>query len=188
MLNNRVRRVVIIALASFLLLSPVGGTAIASSDDPRVGGTAVIGADQEPACLNVLHGACNTAWASWTAGIALPGAYRVTPSLSYEPVLVERVDVRAAPFALTYHIEPKAVWSDGVPVSADDFIFTRDVIVDPANDVVTRTGYELIERAVKLDTKTVRFEFSRPFVAWKQLFPSVLPKHVLTGTDFDQVW
>jgi peptide/nickel transport system substrate-binding protein len=188
MKSIRGRRALVVALTAFLLLSPVGGTAIASSDDPPVGGTAVIGADQEPACLNVLRGACNFAWASWTAGIALPGAYRVTPSLAYEPVLVERVDVRPAPFALTYHIKPGAVWSDGIPVSSDDFIFTHDVLLDPANDVLSRTGYELIERAVRLDAKTVRFEFSRPFVAWKQLFPSVLPKHALDGADFDQIW
>jgi hypothetical protein len=46
----------VVALAMFLRLSPIAGTAMASTDDPRDGGTAVIGADQEPVCLNVLRG------------------------------------------------------------------------------------------------------------------------------------
>jgi peptide/nickel transport system substrate-binding protein len=178
----------LVALAAFLLLSPVAGTAIASSDDPRDGGTAVIGADQEPACLNVLLANCNVQWASWTAGVALPGAFRVTPSFSYEQVLVERVDVATNPFTLTYRIKEEAVWTDGRPVSADDFLFTLAVTLDSRNDIGTRRGYELIAQSVKVDEKTVRFVFTRPYGAWRTLFPSILPKHVLEGTDFSQVW
>ena len=166
----------------------VGATALAAPDDPRAGGTAVIGADHEPPCLNVLLAGCNVPWASWTAGVALPGAFRVTPSFSYEPVLVERVDMATNPFTLTYHIREEAVWSDGRPVSADDFMFTLDVTRDPGNAVATRAGYELIAQSVKVDEKTVRFVFTRPYGAWRTLFPSILPKHVLEGRDFNQVW
>lgn len=187
MLSNGGPRVLVVALASFLLLSPVAARATTSSDDPRVGGTAIIGAEQEPPCLNVLLASCNVPWASWTAGVALPGAFRVTPSFSYEPMLVERVDVATNPFTLTYHIREEAVWSDGRPVSADDFLFTLAVTLDP-NNATTKDGYALIAQSVKVDEKTVRFVFTRPYGAWRTLFPSILPKHVLEGRDFNQVW
>ena len=37
-------------------------------------------------------------------------------------------------------------------------------------------------------SRTVRFRFSAPNPDWRSLFPYVLPKHVLAGHDFDQVW
>jgi len=153
--------------------------------------TAVVGLQGDPQCLNMLRTPCGgNSW--WTAGVAVAGAHRVSPGLSFEPVLVDHVDVqrptRTRPFALTYHIKPEAVWSDGTPVSAQDFIFTRDVILDPANEIADRYGYDRIEEAVAIDGKTVRFVFGEPYAGWKTLFPAVLPKHVLEGHDFDQVW
>jgi peptide/nickel transport system substrate-binding protein len=188
MKSTRVRRAVIAGLASLVLLASVGATALASSEDPRHAGTAVVGADQEPSCLNLLLANCSNFWTSWTAGVALPGAFRVTPNFSYVPVLVERVDVERDPFALTYHIKDEAVWSDGRPVSADDFLFTLAVTLDSHNAVLTRQGYDLIVQRVKVDEKTVRLVFTRPYAAWRTLFPSILPRHVLEGTDLNQVW
>jgi peptide/nickel transport system substrate-binding protein len=154
--------------------------------DPRAGGMAVIGLDNEPPCLNVLLARCRLAPTIWTAGVALPGAFRVTPALSYEPVLVDRVDVSREPFTLTYHLRPEAVWSDGVPVSADDLIFTYRTILESA--VQTREDYELIAEAVEVDAKTARFVFTRSFPAWRALFATVLPEHVLAGRDFNAIW
>jgi peptide/nickel transport system substrate-binding protein len=154
--------------------------------DPRDGGMAVVGLDQEPPCLNVLLARCRLASTLATAGVALPGAFGVTPTLAYEPVLVNRVDVTTDPFALTYHIRPEAVWSDGVPVGADDFIFSLGATLE--GEVQTRAGYELITDAAKIDEKTVKFVFSRPFAAWRTLFSNVLPAHVLQGRDLATVW
>lgn len=177
-----------VALASLALLV---GAPSAAAEEPTFGGTAIVAADTKPTCLNVLRTPCNMVWAFWTAGVALPGAYHQLPDLSFEPMLVDNVEVassRKTPFTLTYHVKPAAVWSDGTPVSADDFIFTLDVILDPNNEIADRAGYDRIEEAVALDEKTVRFVFDEPYAAWKQLFSVVLPKHVLQGTDFDQVW
>ena len=95
--------------------------------------------------------------------------------------------MQAQPFALTYHIKQEAVWSDGTPVSADDFIFTLDAIRNPANGT-SKTGYEFVTQADRVDAKTVTIRFSQPYPNWKTLFEFVLPKHVLAGHDLDQVW
>jgi peptide/nickel transport system substrate-binding protein len=149
--------------------------------------TAVVGIDVDPPCLNALLLDCNFAWTSWIAGTALAGAFRVLPDFSFEPVLVDRVDVQAQPFALTYHIKQEAVWSDGTPVSADDFIFTLDAIRNPANGT-SKAGYEFVTQADKVDPKTVTIRFSQPYPNWRTLFEFVFPKHVLAGHDFNQVW
>ena len=150
-------------------------------------GQRTVGIDLEPPCLNPVLVECSFSWTAWIAGTALVGAFRVLPDFTFDPVLVDRVDVQAQPFALTYHIKQQAVWSDGTPVSADDFIFTLDAIRDPANGTF-KTGYEFVTQADRVDAKTVTLRFSQPYPNWKTLFEFVLPKHVLAGEDFNQAW
>ena len=179
-------------LAAAALAVPAGAGA-AKPVRPVTGGTAVVGLEQSPACLNLLLQACNSLASFWAAENTLLGAYHATPDLTYEPVLVDRADVvknatAKKPFSVTYHIKKEAVWSDGVPVTADDFIFTYQAMVNPANNVADRTGYSSITDAVKVDDKTVTFTFSKVFGPWKTLFGTVLPQHVLAGQDVNNAY
>jgi peptide/nickel transport system substrate-binding protein len=179
-------------LAAAALAVPAAAGA-AKPVPPPSGGTAVVGLEQSPACLNLLLSACNSLASYWAAENTLLGAYHATPDLTYEPVLVDRADVvkhatAKKPFSVTYHIKNEAVWSDGVPVTADDFIFTYRAIVSPATNVPDRTGYSSITDAVKVDDKTVTFTFDRVFAAWKTLFSTVLPQHVLAGQDINNAY
>ena len=149
---------------------------------------AVIGESSEPSCLNPYLAQCASEVTRTVMSPILVGAFRVRPNLSYEPVLVDRVKVDTSPFTLTYHIVAGAKWSDGVPITADDLIFTLETLRNPGNNIVSRAGYDRIVHAVSVDDKTARFAFDRPYAAWKSLFPQVLPKHALEGQDFNSVW
>jgi peptide/nickel transport system substrate-binding protein len=186
-------RVLAGALATRLLLVTValvllGAAAPLAHATAPGGGTATVIADSQPACLNPLLHCGNHVWTRWSAGVAVPGAFRLTPSSAYEPVLVEEVTVEREPFALTYRLRGAAVWSDGTPVSADDLLFTQAVITDPENAIASRTGHDLVVQAAKLGPKRARFVFSEPYGAWRSLFKTILPKHALEGADFDAVW
>jgi peptide/nickel transport system substrate-binding protein len=122
------------------------------------------------------------------ASPVIAGAFRVRPDLSYQPVLVDRVKVDTSPFTLTYHLKQQAVWSDGVPITANDLLFTYKTLLNPANNVLSRAGYDRVTQATAVDAKTARFVFDHPYPAWKSLFPQVLPKHALDGEDFNAVW
>ena len=193
--RNGVRRrfsaglVLLAAVFSVALLAGATSATASSLTSTSTTRVVVVGAEQDVACLNPVLTTCNGFWTTSIVGIALPGAYRVAPDYSYEPMLVEHVDVATAPgFSLTYHLKVQAVWSDGVPVSADDLIFTWQTIMNPNVDVPSRSGYDQITQAVKLDAKTVRFDFSSRVAAWRSLFPTVLPQHALAGADFKTVW
>lgn len=80
-------------------------------------------------------------------------------------------EVCASAFCIIYHIEPEAAWSDGVPVTADDFVHTYQVRR-------SEDGYSSIWRHEAIDAKTVLFEFSQPYGPWQTLFGVVLPAHV----------
>ena len=83
----------------------------------------------EPACLNVLAKSCILAGLFPWIDEVLQKPFEVGPDFTYEERLVSRVDfTRRPPFTLTYHIRPEAHWSDGVPITAQDFIFTLRAI------------------------------------------------------------
>jgi peptide/nickel transport system substrate-binding protein len=184
-LSGRVHRGVRAAAIAVIAAALGVGLAVIPAQAVPSGNPNVVGFDQEPSCLN-RYLTCGGLFAtSQISGAVLAGAFRQLPDFTYEPVLVESVDVETGPFALTYHLKPAAEWSDGVPVSADDLLFTFNAIMDPANSILSRAGYDLITSATKIDAKTVEFVFSAPYPPWKSLFPQLMPAHELSGQDFD---
>lgn len=86
-------------------------------------------------------------------------------------------------FCVLYHIQPEAKWSDGTPVTASDFVYTHEVLVDPLNGAAAGVGHDLITGSEIIDDKTVLFAFSDVYGPWQTLFEVVLPRHVLEGAD-----
>jgi peptide/nickel transport system substrate-binding protein len=184
--GSRLLLVVAGALVAVLVLA--GGAAAAHQPKPVAGGTLAVGVDFELPCVNPYLNSCFFGPTRLASAPTLAGAYRQRPDFTHEPVLVDRATVGKSPFTLTYRIERDAVWNDGTAVTADDFVFTLETLLDPANDIFDRSGYDRIVEATAVDSKRVRFVFDSPYPAWKTLFPYVLPKHALEGHDFDTVW
>lgn len=183
---------VLAAFAAVSLVLVAGGTAGTAKSEAATG-SVTIGAEQEPPCLNILLESCNNTWQAWITQNAIRGAYMLFPDGTYKPdILVGDAKTTTKPkFTVTYQIKPNAIWNDGTPVTADDFIFTFTTIMNPKNEVAGRTGYDSIQRMVKVNAKTVRAVFRQPFVNWRSLFGSagLLPRHALRGQpDFNQVW
>ncbi len=86
------------------------------------------------------------------------------------------------PMVVEYVIREAAVWSDGVPITAADFVYTQ-AVQDPKRCPACRAaftqGYDDITTIVAATGgKTVRISFAKPFAAWRTLFPYILPAHV----------
>jgi peptide/nickel transport system substrate-binding protein len=120
----------------------------------------------------------------------LPRLLEIGPDLDYRPSLAVRVprggDISTTPFTVTFHLDPRAVWSDGVPVTAEDVRFTWQAILDPTFPAADRSAYRHVKDAVVVDPHTVRLEFDTFYVWWPDLFSAgdfVLPKHDLEGKD-----
>src|SRR5680860_373203 len=162
--------------------------------EPLAGGTVVFGANEEPDVLNANVTAGNLFGTGIITTTMFRPAYMLTPDFEYVPDLIDgEAEVTEDPFTVTYHIKEDAVWSDGTPVSSDDFEFTWQTMINPDFDITSRTGYELITEAVKEDDKTITFAFSELYAPYRELFSTaggtgVLPKHALEGEDFDNVW
>jgi ABC-type transport system substrate-binding protein len=94
-------------------------------------------------------------------------------------------------------LNQQAQWSDGEPVTAHDFVFTYEMIIDPAN-VNTQSTWpyaDYLESVTAEDDYTLVLQFSEPFAPWATtIFTFVMPEHVLgpvyeaEGTIDDAEW
>jgi peptide/nickel transport system substrate-binding protein len=183
------RPLAVLALALVLGISGASGAALQS---PKRGGTLVYAQPTpEPACLSPFGERCvpGTSWISVARvyNLVLERPYDVGPHLERRPRLVSRVDyTRKPPFTLTYHIRPEARWSDGVPVTARDFIFTLRTLrrLDP----LSRDQHSAIRTIRALDAKTVRVVLRPRNSNWRSYFGNVLPAHALQGKDLSKLW
>jgi len=96
--------------------------------------------------------------------------------------LVSAAVVSQDPMIVEYVIRDEAVWSDGTPITVEDFRYTQ-AVQDPRACADCKAaftqGYDLVSAIETNDTgKLVRITFAKPFAPWKTLFPYILPAHV----------
>lgn len=87
---------------------------------------------------------------------------------------------------ITYHLRSDAKWSDGVPFTADDVIFSTRAVLNPANDEASRSGWDLIAKIDEPDKYTVVYHLRKPYASFAYTFfatgggnPCLLPAHLL---------
>lgn len=91
---------------------------------------------------------------------------------------------------ITYDLNPKAVWSDGTPITYKDWVADWKALSgrDKAYAPATSAGYDRIASVVKGTSEyEVVVTFASPFVDWKSLFGDIYPAaEVATAADFNQ--
>jgi glutathione transport system substrate-binding protein len=155
------------------------GTAI------KDGGTLSYAADQEPTGFNN-----NTSKDNGTSVLNVvinmfPPVFRLHPDYSVQlnkELMDSATQTSTDPQTIVYKVKQEAVWSDGTPVSADDFVYLWKNLNGSikGNDVAATTGYDQIRSVKGSDNgKTVTVVFKEPFSDWKSLFYGLLPAHYM---------
>jgi len=81
---------------------------------------------------------------------------------------------------ITLKLRDDIVWSDGTPITSEDFVFTYEMTMSPKNTVASTFPYDKLEKVEAPDPKTVVMTFKEPFAAWQAtLWHGLLPAHVL---------
>lgn len=111
-------------------------------------------------------------------------------TLEYEPGLADRWTISDDKKTFTFHISDKARWSDGVPITAEDVLWTFDTIMDPKNMTGPhKVSLERFSRPVILDKNTIRFTANT--LHWENLGACgsfhILPKHAYGKMDFNKI-
>jgi microcin C transport system substrate-binding protein len=104
-------------------------------------------------------------------------------------LLAESMEVAPDKSWITYNLRPEARWHDGVPVTADDVVFTFNTLVEKGNPVY-RYYYSEVAKVEKLGERRVKFQFKRGGnrelpVIMGQL--QILPKHWWESRKFEDV-
>jgi peptide/nickel transport system substrate-binding protein len=82
----------------------------------------------------------------------------------------------------TFDLRPDARWQDGLPVTADDVVFTVDTLRDPDYHG-PGAGSWLGVKATAVDAHVVRFDLDEPFAGFLELATQpIAPEHLLGET------
>ena len=110
------------------------------------------------------------------------------PPFHYVPGLARSWIVSDDGLELVFHLFPNARWSDGKPVTADDVIFTLDLVLNERVDAPMPRSLlaDNVADYAALDRHTVRFRMRRPYfnavgICGNLLW--ILPRHIYGEFD-----
>ena len=101
------------------------------------------------------------------------------------PALAESWDISADGKTLVFTLREGLRWCDGQPLTADDVIFTYDVVFNPDIPSNSRDGFRigpkgLLPQVTKLDQQHVQFSLPEPFAPMlRNTELSIIPAHIL---------
>jgi peptide/nickel transport system substrate-binding protein len=108
------------------------------------------------------------------------------PMLAKEIPTVENGGISKDGVIITYHLRPNMKWSDGVPVTSEDIKWSWQAIMNPADDVISRHGYDDIAAIDAPNPLTVVVHLKHPFAPFVNTFFAesdqpygIAPAHVL---------
>jgi peptide/nickel transport system substrate-binding protein len=175
-----------------------GSTTPAATGSVKTGGTVTFALDEDVAGFNVLQADDNEFVLQEIIDQVWPMPLVVQPNLTTTvnpDYLTSAVETSTNPMTIQYNINPKAVWSDGVPINAQDFIYNwqsqsgstkyKDV-GGSAYEPASTAGYDQIKTITSSNNgKTATVVFSSPFADWKSLFWPLIPAHIAEKVGFN---
>lgn len=167
-------------------------------DDPLIGsekairgGTLNAAIDAYPLTFRLMGPNSNDSFAAWnrafTMSFALVAMHPVTDK--FIPIVATHWSIQKDQKTIYFKLDADARWSDGKPVTADDFVFTwkmmqSEFIVDPFYNTYAKQYYQSVD---KIDDHTLRIVGTRPswrpLVDYAGLWPT--PAH---ATVLDKDW
>jgi peptide/nickel transport system substrate-binding protein len=128
-----------------------------------------LGEDEEPDSLNLMF--AHTAATDTIAALLFSFVLRLDARGNYIPDLATQVPTLAnggiSPDGkrIVVHLRRGVVWADGAPLTSADWLFTYRAVMNPANNVKTRYGWDGIASASAPDPSTIVIRLKRPNVA-----------------------
>jgi len=184
----RKRTILLLVGALAISASLVVGPAATATPERQTAGTVVFGADQEPNTLNWALDAM--LWMSMITNKITVSGEIYNDKAQLVPYLTEGKPkiVKAKPLTTTHTYKKTAAWSDGKPVTGADFVTRWRVQMDPANNVVTREGWDQMAK-VTAKGKSATIVWKGNYANWEEFNGAApLPTHFLAGKDFNKVW
>jgi len=115
------------------------------------------------------------------------------PNLVTEVPTVENGMLAEDLTSVTFSLLEGVVWSDGEPFTADDVVFTRDLVVGSIDTASISVNYEVwkpVASAEAVDDLTVKVTFTEPNLNWYVPFSggingAIYPRHYVEANGID---
>ncbi len=174
--------------------TPADDTPVDVVEEPS--GTLVVGTTEASGNFNPLY--YSSAYDGYVVDLVFEGLISRNFEGEYEGVLAESWEYSNDDKTITFKMKQDAKFSDGTPVTANDIVFTYQVLADPSytgrygSAVKDMKGYndyaegktETFEGVVALDDYTVQFNFEEALrVNFANCTYPAMPKHYY-GADF----
>jgi len=164
----------------------------------KTGGTATMALDEDVAGFNVLQYSDDEFVLAEILNQVWPSVYIVNAQYKVQldtDIVTSATETSTSPQTIVYQINPKATWSDGVPISAADFIYNWQAqsgnpkykdVGNAAYLPATTSGYGQIKSVTSSNNgKTATIVFATPFSDWQSLFSPFLPAHIAQKDGFN---
>jgi peptide/nickel transport system substrate-binding protein len=120
-------------------------------------------------------------------GLVFGGLVALGPRNSLVPGLASDWLVDPTGKDWTFHIRDDAKWQDGAPVTADDVVFTVDVMQDPSYSGPSAASWRDVTAHADGE-RTVTFKLSTPIGGFLQAATQpIVPAHLLRGVPISQL-
>jgi len=157
----------------------------ARGDEPLYGGSIVVALTTDPGGLNpaiTTQGGVHQVCGSIFSGLVAHGF-----DLNPVPDLAESWEVSPDGLTYTFRLASDVVFHDGAPLTSQDVKFTFEELLMKYHSRTRTSIGDKLHRIVAPDSRTVIFEFEKPYAAFLQLIDvtnaPVMPKHLFEGTD-----
>lgn len=172
----------LVGLVLAYLPNPVAASAQASGFRPpeNTGGTITYGLSLFPPSTNPWFN--NTTFgleaqgALWARAVVPDPDGRYLPDQLAEVPTVQNGDVSPDGLTVVMKLRPDLTWSDGQPITADDFVYWLQTDQDPTTGANT-LGYDHITSITAQDAHTVVLTYAQPYAPYLQYLPFAAPRH-----------
>ena len=177
------KKILIVGLS---ILAIVVGTSLMSPAAPKNdgrpdGGTLGYGEYGRPSTLDPITS--NEMISLRITELVFNGLVGIDEKQQIVPELAERWEVSKDGRAYTFFLRKDVTWhpkegEDSKPFTADDVVFTYNIMMHPRTITPLKVRYEFIDKVEKLNDYTVQFTLKRPILnALAKFSFKVLPKH-----------
>ncbi|MCL4299949.1 MAG: hypothetical protein KJ077_29720 [Anaerolineae bacterium] len=127
---------------------------------------------------------------SWEYQGLVYSTYLLKPdeeTLEYKPFMAESYEISEDGLTFTFHLRKDLKWSDGQPMTAQDWKWTYDQVTNPDNEYPYLSQVDFIESYEALDDYTLQAKIKQvhaPAIVTLAEFPTPLPKHIWEKLDW----
>lgn len=140
----------------------------------------------EPATLNYITS--KDLYATWVTGGSIFESLLEydLDKVELKPLLAKSYEVSADGLEMLFRLRDDVYFSDGVPITTEDILFSYETIINPKVDAHSLANYYYpIKEVIKIDNRTVKFVLREPYFKGLEIagLMPIFPKHIYEFTE-----